>query len=97
MAEILRYVLGLDMAKTIREDGSLDSSEDFEDDGASFRVRREIHLQERYGQRSIWSKPRSGKEAISHGVIIVLIMFGVIGAVFLSIALGGIISCLLGL
>jgi hypothetical protein len=60
--------------KTIRPDGSLDPIADFEDDGASFRVRREAYLKREFGPRSMWSKPRNKREAVSDGLKIGLLI-----------------------
>ncbi len=66
--------------KTIRPDGSLDSAADFEDDGASFRVRRERFLDQQYSRpappvrpggwswRYLRQKPRNGQEAVGQGL-----------------------------
>lgn len=59
--------------RTIKEDGSLDPAADFKDDGASFRVRRETQLHAQ-ARRSMWSKPRNYKEAVSGGLKIVLLL-----------------------
>jgi hypothetical protein len=56
------------MGKTIRPDGSLDPVADFEDDGASFRVRRERFLAQSERRRTMWSKPRNQKEAVVGGL-----------------------------
>jgi hypothetical protein len=59
----------LPVKKTIRPDGSLDPIEDFEDDGASFRVRREAFLaREARRGRTMWSKPRNKKDAVLGGL-----------------------------
>jgi hypothetical protein len=56
------------MRKTIRPDGSLDPVADFEDDGASFRVRREVYLTRQERRRNVWARPRNGKEAVRDGL-----------------------------
>lgn len=83
------------MAKTIRPDGSLDPAEDFEDDGASFRVRREIYLNARAKPRGIWSKPRNQKEAISQGLKFTLTLWLTLAAIVGGFLLAGIIDCII--
>ena len=63
------------MVKIIRPDGSLDPIADFEDDQASFRVRREAYLTREFNRkRSMWSKPRNYREAVWGGLKIALLI-----------------------
>lgn len=78
--------------RTILPDGSLDPAADFQDDGASFRVRREISLAKRE-RRSMWSEPHSSSEAITQGVKISVALAGVIFMLFVGFALGGLLMC----
>ena len=74
------------MVKIIRPDGSLDPIADFEDDQASFRVRREAYLAREFNRkRSMWSKPRTYREALWGGVKIVLLIVAVAFAIPLMI------------
>jgi hypothetical protein len=76
------------MKKTIRPDGSLDPIDDFEDDGASFRVRREAYLAREFNRaRSMWSRPRNSKEAVRDGLKIGLLVAAVAVAIPLGIFL----------
>ena len=76
------------MVKIIRPDGSLDPIADFEDDQASFRVRREAYLAREFNRkRSMWSRPRNRREAIFGGLKIGLLIGAIAAAVPLGIFL----------
>ena len=76
------------MKKTIRPDGSLDPIADFEDDQASFRVRREAFLAREFNRkRTMWSRPRNRKEAIADGLKLAVLVAAAAASIPLGIFL----------
>lgn len=56
-------------------------------------MRRQAYLQREYGKRSVWSKPRNEKEAVSQGLLIGLKLWYWLFMFFVGLIGAGLFSC----